>query len=118
MAALQVGDMAPDFALPSTRGEVRLSGWLQRGPVLLVFYPGDDTAVCTVPLADQGRIVGAITLERDDDTPFESLDVSRFALRAEAAHHRNLDTVFRTCTARAGRGAIRSRWHRDVRARR
>lgn len=46
---VKVGDMAPDFTLPSTEGEVTLSA--QRGkPVLLVFYPGDDTPVCTVQL--------------------------------------------------------------------
>ena len=47
-----VGDQAPDFALPSTAGEIRLSTLLARGPVLLVFYPGDDTPVCTKQLCN------------------------------------------------------------------
>jgi peroxiredoxin Q/BCP len=45
-----VGDEAPDFTLPATGGEeVSLSSFRGR-PVVLVFYPGDDTPVCTVQL--------------------------------------------------------------------
>lgn len=41
-----VGDAAPDFELPGTAGPFRLSE--HRGErVLLLFYPGDNTAVCT-----------------------------------------------------------------------
>lgn len=45
-----VGDTAPDFTLPGTGGlEYTLSSF--RGqPVVIVFYPGDDTAVCTKQL--------------------------------------------------------------------
>jgi len=48
--AVSVGDIAPDFTLPSTGGtSVSLSSF--RGqPVVLVFYPGDDTPVCTKQL--------------------------------------------------------------------
>lgn len=52
MAKLNVGDSAPDFTLDSTRGEVTLSELLVDGDVLLVFYPGDDTPVCTRQLCD------------------------------------------------------------------
>jgi hypothetical protein len=38
---LQIGERAPDFALPNQRGEtVRLSDRLSRGPVVLSFYRG------------------------------------------------------------------------------
>lgn len=45
---VQVGDAAPDLALPSQSGEqVRLSEiWRQR-VVVLYFYPKDDTRGCT-----------------------------------------------------------------------
>jgi peroxiredoxin Q/BCP len=48
--AVSVGDLAPDFTLPATGGtSVSLSSF--RGqPVVLVFYPGDDTPVCTKQL--------------------------------------------------------------------
>jgi peroxiredoxin Q/BCP len=42
-----VGDAAPDFVLPGTGGRThRLSDHCGR-VVVLVFYPGDNTAVCT-----------------------------------------------------------------------
>jgi peroxiredoxin Q/BCP len=45
--SLAVGDPAPDFTLPSTGGsDVSLHDYAGH-PVVLVFYPGDDTPVCT-----------------------------------------------------------------------
>lgn len=47
MARLQVGDAAPDFELPGRGGRTyRLSDYRGR-KVVLVFYPGDFTPVCT-----------------------------------------------------------------------
>lgn len=50
VAGPKVGDVAPDFTLPGVDGgEVRT--WtlseLRGQPVVLVFYPGDGTPVCT-----------------------------------------------------------------------
>jgi peroxiredoxin Q/BCP len=39
-------DHAPDFTLPSTSGEVTLSA-MRGAPVVLFFYPRDDTSGCT-----------------------------------------------------------------------
>ncbi|MDX2379877.1 MAG: peroxiredoxin [Acidimicrobiia bacterium] len=48
--SIRVGDQAPDFTLPGT-GETDYSLADYRGrPVVLVFYPGDDTPVCTKQL--------------------------------------------------------------------
>ncbi|MGP6085649.1 peroxiredoxin [Antarctobacter jejuensis] len=38
--------LAPDFTLPSTSGEVTLSA-LRGAPVVIFFYPRDDTSGCT-----------------------------------------------------------------------
>lgn len=72
------GDVAPDFTLPSTQGEVSLSKLLEKGAVLLVFYPGDDTPVCTRQLCDY----------RDNLAVFEGLGVQVLALnpQSEASH--------------------------------
>src|SRR3954451_3217931 len=42
----QPGDIAPDFELDGTEGRFRLSDHRGRR-VLLLFYPGDNTPVCT-----------------------------------------------------------------------
>ncbi|MFI5028241.1 MAG: peroxiredoxin [Solirubrobacterales bacterium] len=47
MVKLEVGDTAPDFELPGTGDRTyRLSDYRGR-KVVLAFYPGDFTAVCT-----------------------------------------------------------------------
>jgi len=47
-AALKVGDKAPDFTLPDTQGiPVTLSRLLEKGPVILAFYPKAFTPGCT-----------------------------------------------------------------------
>jgi len=48
-----IGNPAPDFALLAADGSpFRLSQAWARGPALLVFYPGDDTPVCTAQLCE------------------------------------------------------------------
>ncbi|WP_028648210.1 peroxiredoxin [Nocardiopsis sp. CNT312] len=45
---IQVGDSAPDFTLPTQTGEkVRLHDRLGEHPVVLYFYPKDNTPGCT-----------------------------------------------------------------------
>ena len=47
---LPAGSKAPDFSLPDESGRmVRLAGLRGRN-VVLVFYPGDDTTICTTQL--------------------------------------------------------------------
>lgn len=46
--AIQVGDTAPDFTLPKQDGTpVHLKALLEKGPVVLYFYPKDETYGCT-----------------------------------------------------------------------
>jgi peroxiredoxin Q/BCP len=44
---IEVGDLAPDFSLPSDRGEVVRLSELRGTRVILFFYPKDDTSGCT-----------------------------------------------------------------------
>ena len=80
MGELAVGDPAPDFTLDSTRGRVTLSERIAKQQVLLVFYPGDDTPVCTRQLCDY----------RDHLEDFADLDVDVIAVNAQdlASHRR------------------------------
>lgn len=48
--SLGVGDVAPDFTLPGTGGRDYTLSEFAGQPVVLVFYPGDDTPVCTKQL--------------------------------------------------------------------
>ncbi len=59
-------EKAPDFELESGNGQkVRLSSLWQKGTLMLVFYPGDFTPVCTAQLCDY----------RDNRSEFQDLDV-------------------------------------------
>ena len=45
---VEVGSIAPDFTLPSQTGEmVSLRDFIGKKPVVLFFYPADDTPGCT-----------------------------------------------------------------------
>lgn len=47
MAKVDVGDAAPDFELPGTGGEIYKLSAYRGSNVVLAFYPGDATTVCT-----------------------------------------------------------------------
>ncbi len=66
-----VGDKAPDFNLLDQNQErLELKKLLAKGKVLLVFYPGDDTPVCTAQLCDY----------RDHYAGFEKLGVQIYGI--------------------------------------
>ena len=67
-------EFAPDFTLPSTDGEITLSGRLAQSAVLLVFYPGDNTPVCTRQLCDY----------RDNLKIFSDLAVDVLAINSQS----------------------------------
>lgn len=71
---IEIGSAAPDFVLPSTEGEIRLSDRLATRAVLLVFYPGDDTPVCTKQLCDY----------RDNLSVFADLGVDVLAINPQS----------------------------------
>jgi len=48
--SVAVGDEAPDFSLPGTGGRSYSLSQYAGQTVVLVFYPGDDTPVCTKQL--------------------------------------------------------------------
>lgn len=71
--ALSVGDEAPDFELPGTGGRsYRLSEYRGHN-VVLVFYPGDETPVCTRQL----------NAYNDELAQFDALDATVLAISAQ-----------------------------------
>jgi peroxiredoxin Q/BCP len=66
VAKLKVGDPAPDFELPGTGGKTyRLADYRGR-KLILAFYPGDFTAVCTRQFCsyrDDGERLGDLGAE-------------------------------------------------------
>ena len=70
MPSPAVGDQAPDFTLPGTGDRSYTLSELRGQPVLLVFYPGDNTPVCTTQL----------NAYSDDIGQFEELGAQVFAV--------------------------------------
>ncbi len=58
---MAVGDQAPDFDLPGTGGRRYSLREFAGRPVVLVFYPGDSTPVCTRQLTTYSNDIGAFT---------------------------------------------------------
>jgi peroxiredoxin Q/BCP len=74
VVSVGVGDPAPSFSLPGTGGRVvSLSEYTGR-PVVLVFYPGDDTPVCTKQLNSYN----------DGLEQFEALDAQVLGISAQS----------------------------------
>jgi peroxiredoxin Q/BCP len=69
----QVGDEAPDFELEGTDGSFRLAD--HRGErVILLFYPGDNTLVCTRQFCSY----------RDDPDAFAELDATAVGISSQS----------------------------------
>lgn len=71
--SLSIGDAAPDFTLPGTGDRSYSLSDFRGKPVILVFYPGDDTPVCTKQLNSYN----------DDLSQFADLGAQVLALSAQ-----------------------------------
>lgn len=56
MAALRLGDTAPDFTAASTEGTIHFHDWLGRSWGVLFSHPADYTPVCTTELGATARL--------------------------------------------------------------
>ena len=75
MAKADVGQRAPDFDLPGTGGRsYRLSDYRGGGGVILAFYPGDFTPVCTKQFCSY----------RDDGDRLEALGVPMLGISPQS----------------------------------
>ena len=71
--SISIGDAAPAFALASNSGETVSLADFHGRPVVVVFYPGDDTPVCTRQL----------NTYNDDLSQFEALNAQVLAISAQ-----------------------------------
>jgi len=69
-----VGDLAPAFRLPASGGSTIALADYAGEPVVLVFYPADDTPVCTKQLSAYSRDLNA----------FEALDAHVLGISAQS----------------------------------
>src|SRR3954462_12923076 len=99
-----IGDPAPDFSLPGTTGDkatrrdYSLKEYLGR-PVVVVFYPGDNTPVCTRQLTEYTNDIGE----------FAEVDAQILAISPQSGESHE--------GSRASRAASRSRSSRTRRRR-
>jgi peroxiredoxin len=61
VAALQVGDVAPPFKAAGTGDRIYSLDDYRGQPVVLVFYPGDATPVCTAQLNSYNEGLGGLS---------------------------------------------------------
>ena len=103
LAALKVGDSAPDFTAPATLGgkefTFHLKDALKKGPVVVYFYPAAFTKGCTVEAHDfaaampQYQALGAsvIGVSHDDIATLNKFSVSecqsKFPVAADQDRH-------------------------------
>ena len=70
---IAIGDQAPAFTLPGTGGRTYSLSDYKGQPVVLVFYPGDETPVCTKQL----------NTYNDDMTAFNDVGAQVLAVSAQ-----------------------------------
>ncbi len=102
--ALSVGDDAPDFTLPDdSMDSFSLSDELTKGPVVLLFFPGAFTSVCTTELSTVGndyqryQDLGAQVVGISTDSPFalaEFKKVNGFPFRLLSDHDASVSASY------------------------
>jgi peroxiredoxin Q/BCP len=76
MPKINAGDAAPAFSLPDERGQLRsLASALERGPVVLIFYPMDNTPGCKAQLC----------AVRDDSARYAKAGITVYAINNGSA---------------------------------
>jgi len=71
--SIKVGDIAPAFSLPGTGGRNYSLSEFAGKPLVIAFYPGDDTPVCTKQLNSYN----------DEFEEFENLDTAVVGISAQ-----------------------------------
>jgi peroxiredoxin len=124
---LQIGDVAPDFALPDALGRsTALTAALETGPVVLTFYRGEWCSYCNLQLRSlqdalpDMRALGASLIAVSPQSPDHSLSVTEkhnleFTVLSDV--DQSVIRAYRVQFAVAGelRGLHINVWHNDPR---
>jgi peroxiredoxin Q/BCP len=85
MPIVDVSDVAPDFELADHAGQKRRLGELcARAPVVLFFYPKNETTVCTREACGFRD-----SFEQFEDTPAQIVGISRDSVESHSAFRAN-----------------------------
>lgn len=100
MAELEVGQQAPEFELPGEEGKTVKLGQLRGNPVVLYFYPQDDTETCTAEAIEFSRLkpdfgrLGAVVIGISPDTPKSHRKFrDKYALKVDLASDEKRETI-------------------------
>ncbi len=86
---LKVGDVAPDFTLPThNEGRLNLHWYRGRKNVVLAFYPGDWTPVCTAQIPEFQSL-----LEKFNDQSTQVLGISVDSVPCHVAWAKSLGGI-------------------------
>src|SRR5262249_20829899 len=107
---LKVGDMAPDFELPSTQQgkKVKLSDYRGKKNVVLAFYPAAFTGGCTKEMSGYEANIGKF---RDTDTEVVGISTDNTPSQAEFAKKLSVSSFvmlsdFATCKTAQAYGVL------------
>ena len=62
--SLHIGDIAPNFTIDSTQGELNLYQWARRAWVFFFSHPADFTPVCTTEMGRTAKLAEAFASRR------------------------------------------------------
>jgi peroxiredoxin Q/BCP len=84
------GDKAPDFELPTESGETLALSSLVGKPVVLYFYPKDDTSGCTAEAKDFSKLAADFRKAR-----VEVIGISPDSVASHQKFHKKYDLAVR-----------------------
>ena len=90
--ALRINDIAPDFTVNTTQGEISFHSWIGEGWAVLFSHPKDFTPVCTTELGSLAKL----------ETEFAERNVKVIGLSVDSVKDHNawLDDIEEVTTAR------------------